>query len=213
MDIAIVAATDLEIAPFRSMPLPYSKGKIIWATTGVGAIPTTFSISRLIAEHHPSLIIQIGIAGCFDISLPIGSAVAVASEIQADMGVMEDGIYKDVFQMGLTAYDAFPYQQGCLNNPHTALIKQSGLTPVKSISVNEISTHPNKIELFHKRYGAQIESMEGAAFHYACLCSHTPFIQLRGISNVVGIRDKKQWNIPDALHAVRAACCTLLESL
>lgn len=213
MDIAIVAATDLEIAPWREMTLPYSKGKITLSTTGVGAIPTTYAISKLIADANPQLIIQIGIAGSFNQSLRIGTAVAVQTEIMADMGVFEDGTYRDIFQMGLTPYDAFPYENGRLNNPHIHLLEKTGITKANAVSVNEISTTPHKIALFQHQYGADIESMEGAAFHYACLSSHTPFIQLRGISNIVGERDKKQWNIPEALSSVKTACLTLLESL
>jgi futalosine hydrolase len=213
MDIAIIAATELEMAPLRKMVLPYSKGKIDLSITGVGPIPTAFSVSRLITNKRPTAIIQMGIAGCFDQQIKIGTAVAVQSEIMADMGVYEDGMYKDIFQMGLTPYDAFPYENGCLNNTHEDLLNKAGIQQVKAVSVSEITTLQTKIDLFHHHYGAEIESMEGAAFHYTCLAENIPFIQLRGISNIVGIRDKKQWNIPEALSAVRTACLNLLESL
>ncbi len=213
MDIAIIAATELEMAPLRKIDLPYSKGKIDLSLTGIGPITTAYSVSKLISEKKPKIIIQIGIAGCFNQDFKIGSAVAVQSEIVADMGVYEDGMYKDVFQMGLTHYDAFPYENGCLKNTHTALLNLTGLQQVKAVSVSEITTLQTKIDLFHHHYGAEIESMEGSAFHYGCIAANIPFIQLRGISNRVGIRDKKQWKIPEALSAVRTTCISLLESL
>jgi futalosine hydrolase len=43
--------------------------------------------------------------------------------------------------------------------------------------------------------------MEGAALHYACILEGVPFIQIRGISNKVGERDKTKWKIPAAIQS------------
>jgi futalosine hydrolase len=44
--------------------------------------------------------------------------------------------------------------------------------------------------------------MEGAALHFACLQSGIPFIQIRTISNTVGVRDKQQWQLPAAIDSL-----------
>jgi futalosine hydrolase len=46
------------------------------------------------------------------------------------------------------------------------------------------------------------ESMEGAAFLYACLSEKIKCLQLRGVSNYIEERDKKNWNIPQAIQNV-----------
>jgi futalosine hydrolase len=40
-----------------------------------------------------------------------------------------------------------------------------------------------------------------------------PFIQIRGISNYVGERNKQQWKIKEALYAATEACHLLLDQL
>ena len=51
-------------------------------------------------------------------------------------------------------------------------------------------------------YKADIESMEGSAFHYVCMMRKIPFIQIRGISNIVGERNKSKWKIKEAIDAI-----------
>jgi futalosine hydrolase len=41
--------------------------------------------------------------------------------------------------------------------------------------------------------------MEGAAMHYVCIQEKIPFLQVRSISNEVGIRDKSKWAIREAI--------------
>ena len=51
-----------------------------------------------------------------------------------------------------------------------------------------------------EKFGADIESMEGAAFHYVCLQQKIKFLQLRSISNVAGERDKTKWMMKEAIN-------------
>jgi futalosine hydrolase len=68
--------------------------------------------------------------------------------------------------------------------------------------VNQVSTNKDFIKGMKDKYMPVIESMEGAAFHYVCLKESIPFIQFRGISNMVGERDKKKWKMKDAVEAL-----------
>ena len=51
---------------------------------------------------------------------------------------------------------------------------------------------------YENKFLPVIESMEGAALHYVCLMEKIPFLQIRSISNYIGERDKKKWNMKDA---------------
>ena len=37
--------------------------------------------------------------------------------------------------------------------------------------------------------------MEGAAVAHLCTLYKIPLLEIRGISNVVGVRDKRKWNL------------------
>jgi futalosine hydrolase len=76
-----------------------------------------------------------------------------------------------------------------------------------------ISTSAEKINVFAEKYNADIESMEGAALHYVCAMQQIPFIQIRGISNMVGERDKTKWKIPESMLAATNACINLINKI
>ena len=213
MKILVTAATAGELsywAPSSTLP---GEIQIEKAVTGVGAMHTLYNLMQLIVQHHPTLIVQTGIAGCFTPSISIGSAVAVYSETTADLGVWEKNRYQDIFDMGFADPDTAPYKGKQLINPHVDLLHKSGIPSVESVTVNRITTLRADMELFHNCYGATIESMEGAALHYLCLLQNIPFIQIRGISNLVGERDKSQWRIKEAMTSASYAIHNLLLNL
>jgi futalosine hydrolase len=74
-----------------------------------------------------------------------------------------------------------------------------GLPFVRGATINCISTTDKQIAAIKNKYEPVIESMEGAALHYACLMEHIPFIQLRAVSNYVGERDKSKWKMIEAI--------------
>jgi futalosine hydrolase len=64
-----------------------------------------------------------------------------------------------------------------------------------------------------KMYDSIVENMEGYAFAYIALRSRTKAIQIRGISNIAGVRDRLQWNLPLAHSRVQEVVIRYLESL
>jgi futalosine hydrolase len=197
--ITLCAATEKEIAPsiqtIQDNDLP-----VAVLITGVGMLATAFSISEYIFQYKPSLILQAGIAG--SLRSVTTSTVVVASEYIADLGVKEGQRFKSVFEMGLANANAFPFKNGKLVNPHTELLEGTGLQQVSSITVNEISTDPDRIEHYKTVSGAEIESMEGAALHYCALMTKTPFLQLRAISNDIGERDISKWKMEESIASL-----------
>jgi futalosine hydrolase len=78
--------------------------------------------------------------------------------------------------------------------------------------VNEVSTRPQRIEQLQQKYAPILESMEGAALHFICLREKIPFLQLRAVSNFVGERDKRKWQIKEAVQKLRAQLNSFLEN-
>jgi futalosine hydrolase len=61
-----------------------------------------------------------------------------------------------------------------------------------------------------KLYGALAENMEGSAVAQTCLLFDVPFLELRGISNMAGVRDKASWRIGPAIDHCAAVIRRLL---
>ena len=217
MRVVITSATSHEWLVINEMMNPLYAGdssrlQVSFHTSGVGILNTTFSLLSLIVEAQPELIIQVGIAGSFDEKL-VGKVVIVKEEFLGDLGVEEDGIFKDVFDMKLERPSKYPFVKKRLLNTWLEKFNLLKLAVVTGVTVNEVSTRPGRITQLQKKYQADIESMEGAALHYVGLQTNIPFIQIRAISNVVGERDKSKWIIDDALFELTNTTIKFLDRL
>jgi len=200
MNFLLVAATTKEITPF----LDYyrnsgSNADIDVLITGIGLTATSYTLTKQLGLKKPDLVIQAGIAGCFDKSMSTGSVVVVKQDTIADLGVIENKELKTMFDIGLIKPNQFPFRGGWLMNPYKDILRSTKLRGVKAISVNHITTSKPMIDRYLRKFQPVLESMEGAALHQVCLAEKIPFLQIRSISNYIGERDKKKWNIKDAV--------------
>ena len=205
MRILLIAATRAELAPTLSLLKANDNqlgGHLVFTgITGIGAMMSGWWLGKYLAEIHPQLVIQAGVAGSFYPDWKPGQAMAIQKDFIGDLGAWESDGFQDVFRLGLLAESQPPFQEGWLVNPHTRLLKESGLPLASSVTVNEISTDPKDIRRFQQS-GVMLETMEGAALHFACLQSGTPFVQIRTISNTVGVRDKQHWELSAAIDSL-----------
>jgi futalosine hydrolase len=70
---------------------------------------------------------------------------------------------------------------------------------VRGVTVNKVHGNEKSIARITELYQPDIESMEGAAFAYACAMHKLPYFQIRAISNYVERRNRESWNIPLAV--------------
>lgn len=218
MRVIITAATVAEWMPaFLEMKQLYTgesqRLKIQFHQSGVGMLATAISITRMVLEDKPDLIIQAGIAGCFDESVALGKPLAIKEENLADMGVEEDGKWKDIFDLKLEKSSYHPFERRKLPNPWLQKFNLLKLPEVSAVTINEISTNKERIQLIRKKYEPVTESMEGAALHYVCREAGIPFIQLRAVSNYIGERDKSNWKIKEAIDNLNQALLKYADKL
>lgn len=216
MKILVVAATQRELEPGLKF---YQKGEagthsVSFHCSGVGLTAAAIAITRLALQHSPDLIIQAGIAGCFQEQLSIGDVVFIQSDRQADLGVWENDQWKNVHDLSLINSNEFPYTNEQLINPYLPAFDFMQLPQVMAVSVNQITTSQHMINYWtNQRPAPAIESMEGAALHESCLRLNVPFLQLRSVSNYIGERNKAHWNIPLAIDRLNQTLIRLLQQL
>ena len=218
MDCLLAAATAKEIIPFLDR---FGKAQQRWPSglsidvliTGIGLTATTYSLTKQFSLKRPDLVIQAGVAGCFDKSIPFGTVLAIKQDAIADESVVELKKLKPLFNLKLVPQNRAPYKNGWLVNPGTVLFKKSQLKPVKGISVNQITTSNRAIRFYKDEFNPVTESMEGAALHYVCLLEKIPFLQIRSVSNYIGERNKKKWNMKDSIDNLNIELVSLLGKL
>lgn len=180
--------------------------------TGVGLVNTTYALTKYLAKTKPDLVIQAGIGGSLHPFFQPGIVTIIKEEIWGDMGVEENDQFKDVFDLKL-AENSFPYSSRMLVNPHQHLLEKTKLKQARAVSVNQITTHPKRIQQLIEKYNVVIESMEGAAFHYVCLQEAVPFLQLRAVSNMIGERDKSKWLMKEAIDNLNRELIILIRPM
>ena len=99
-----------------------------------------------------------------------------------------------------------------LNGYNFKLQKKVKLKKVIGISVNEITTSPEKVKFYRKKFNPVIESMEGAALYYVCLKEKIPFIQIRAVSNYIAERNKKNWNMKESIENLNKELITIINN-
>lgn len=218
MRVIITAATNGEWMPsFQKINPAYvvnnKRFSVGFHESGIGMLASSVSLMKMFTQETPSLIIQIGIAGCFDKKIPLGKVFAVKDDFAGDIGVMENKVWKDLYDLKLDKANDPPYEKKSLPNPWLNQYNLLKLPTKKAVTVNTISTDKSKIKLYSGRYKATLESMEGAALHYIGRDLHAPFIQVRAVSNYVGERNKAKWKMQEAIYNLNETLLQFLDEL
>jgi futalosine hydrolase len=226
MRILIVGATETELAPLTAQLQRMSKNEartrkygrsgheIDVLTTGVGMVATAAWCSYALSVQRYELALNLGLCGAFDRALDVARVVHVVSDRIAEMGAEDGDHFITIQDLNLLGPDDFPFARGQLVNtapPQNAVLR--ALPTVTGITVNTVHGCARTIDAVFQRFAPQVESMEGAAFMYACAMHAIPFAQVRAVSNVVERRNRKAWRIPEALTSLRDAGLGILDHL
>jgi futalosine hydrolase len=176
--------------------------------TGVGMVATGFELGRMLHEKKYDLLINVGIGGCLDRTIEIGSVIQVVSESFVELGAEDGHNFIPIDQLG---YGRSTFTSSLLNDKELRLpfLKQG-----EGITVNKVHGSTESIEKIKKLHpNSLVESMEGAAVFYAADKMTIPVIEIRGISNYVERRNRATWNIPLAIMNSNKALIKTLEYL
>ncbi|HSV09349.1 MAG TPA: futalosine hydrolase [Hanamia sp.] len=206
MNLLIVAATKFEIEPFFK-----EKTLAEILITGVGIPATVYHLTKKLSSEKYDFVIQAGIAGSFSDEFNLAEVVQVKEDTFADLGIEEKGNFRTLFDMGFINKSDFPFTNGWLMNP-AAFSEKNNLPFAKGITVNKIGDDQLQNKMIREKFLPDIESMEGAAFHYVCLQQKNNFLQLRSISNRVGERDKSKWKLKESIENLNKELLKIIEN-
>ena len=222
MRVLVVAATRAEVAPLishfanpiahnRVLSGVYGSHKIDVLLTGVGMVATAVWATRALAIGGYDVALNLGVCGSFNALLPSPGAVHVTSDVMSELGVEDGPAFLTMQQIGLLPTDEFPWTGGrIVNLEPPPLPGLAELPAVAGITVNTVHGHEPSIAEVRARYAPDVESMEGAAFMYACLVAGVPFAQVRTVSNRVERRNRGAWDLKGAVDELGRVALTLL---
>jgi futalosine hydrolase len=174
--------------------------------TGVGMVATAFSLGNHLAIHKYDLAINLGIAGSFDRNIALGEVVEVVEDSLSELGAEDGEDFLTIESMGF----------GESKFKSTVALSDYGnfnLKKCTAITVNTVHGHEPSIKKLTSRIQPQLESMEGAAFFYACKQAGVPCLQIRAVSNYVEKRNRDAWQIGLAIKNLNSFADELLKRL
>ncbi|MFB9842000.1 futalosine hydrolase [Mucilaginibacter ginsenosidivorans] len=203
MRILVVAATEFEVE-FQNQESRVKNQNIELLITGVGMVATAFALGRHLATNRYDLAINLGIAGSFDRSIAVGEVVEVVEDSFSELGAEDDETFLSIEKLGFGEAHFKP----------SARLYDHGITHIRQVSAITVNTvHGNEasIKELACRIEPQLESMEGAAFFYACKQAGVPCIQIRAVSNYVEKRNRDAWQIGLAIKNLNTFAAELFK--
>ena len=196
--------------------------RVVFGISGVGKTNAAHAATLLLERFSPACIVSFGIGGAYPAcGLRVGDIAVAEKEVYADEGVlMKDGLHS--FELtgipllkvrGRKYFNEFP-----ADKPLSRLaLKASGtVTPCKSgvfLTVSACTGTRRRAGELAAKFSPVCENMEGAAVAHICRIYGTPFVEIRGISNIVEDRDMKKWDIELAAKNCQKAVLKFLETL
>lgn len=195
---------------------------IIYAVSGVGKTNAAHAATLLIHGYDPAMVINFGVGGAYpSAGLKAGDIAVASKEIYADEGVLlKDGFHTletiglHLLKTGRRRYfNEFPADRklgkAALNSATLITTSKCGIFA----TVSSCSGTREKAEELSLKYNVICENMEGAAVAHLCCSYRIPFVEIRGISNIVEDRDTGRWDTRLASENCQKALIEFLKTL
>jgi futalosine hydrolase len=205
MQPIVLAATHHEISSFQQ-----SHPEVPVYITGAGTMSVLYALGKIPVKEN-TIFIQAGIGGSFDETILPGEVVVIEQDAFAISGVWENEQLYSLEEKGIDKL-AQTDASGWLKN-ESSLLHQLPFKKVRAVTSDLITDHAGLIASIRKRYQPQVESMEGAALHYYCMQKGVSFLQIRSISNEVGVRNKTQWKMKEAIENLTHALEVVIDKI
>lgn len=226
--IIVTAATPYEtawIAGKLTRPRSFSLGRFIAQRgrigaasamifhTGVGKTNAAHGATLLLERFSPALFLMIGCGGAYKRSgLHPGGLAIATEEIFGDEGVITPRGWRSMNYLKLpllrhgrqTFFNRFVLDRKTVAGAKKILRGY----PLKSgpfVTVSEVTGTAEKAEEMENRFGGICENMEGAPAAQLCKLYGVPFLEIRGISNIVTRRNRREWNLAAAVKISQQA--------
>jgi futalosine hydrolase len=200
---------------------------VIYIVSGIGKTNASRGTALLIEKYSPGAIIHLGVGGAYPLSgLKQGDISIAEKEIYGDEGVfLEDGFHSaemigiPFLVKGRKKYfNEFPLDKKLskMADRIARVAFRASCIAIESgpfITLSACTGTLKKAKKLERRFHAICENMEGAAVAHVCISCGIPMVEIRGISNMVGERDKKKWDIHQAAENCQRVVAELLKEI
>lgn len=200
--------------------------KITVLHTGIGKINTASAVTALLEHYVPEMLITIGCCGAYPgQGLKKGDLVLASEEICADEGVLTPQGFRDFETLGFSllkskgkglssrfSVDVKLRESARLHLETLAAESGFSLGVGPLVTVSTCSGTVRSGQEMQARTGGLGENMEGAAVAQICQQYKIPFLEIRGVSNLVEDRDLQRWDLEGAAGNAQQGLMALLRN-
>jgi len=196
------------MGPYASSRRCETGGKdVLVVAGGVGPAAAAAAAAYAVATHDVSLVVSMGVAGAFaSARLQHGDTAIATTIVAADLGAMSPERFLDLAALGLdggAAVDCPPELVGIARDRIAASGLHVAVGAILTLSTMT-GTSERAAELMG-RHGGVAEAMEGAGVAHVASLHGLPVLEVRTISNEVGLRDRTSWDLVTALTSLGTA--------
>jgi futalosine hydrolase len=199
--------------------------RMLLCVGGMGKVNAAHAATLMLARFDPDALLVFGIGGAYPSSgARIGDLAIAQEEIAGDEGVLTPEGFKDTRYIGIplvkTAtsliYTTYPASDQLILRSLRSLADHQksgeGKTHVgRFVTLSTCSGTAARARELEERYHGLCENMEGAAVAQVAELHGVPWLEVRGISNIVDERDPKKWDIQKAAGAAQLAVRSIVE--
>lgn len=200
----------------------YAGRDILLAVSGIGKVNAASSLTAVVERYAVRAVINFGVGGAYPgAGLDIGDVAVASKEIYGDEGVRVGSGMRDMKEIGIPLvrrgrkryFNEFRLDTRslpALNDRNTENIMMRTGT---FVTVSAVTGSPGRARELRKRFAAVCENMEGAAVAQVCAWYGLPVFEIRGISNIAGIRDRRRWDLGAASRNCQKIVIEIIKKL
>jgi futalosine hydrolase len=199
--------------------------RILLCISGMGKVNAAHTATLMLTRFDPEALVVFGIGGAYPSSgARIGDIAIATEEIAGDEGVLTREGFRDTGYIGIPllktamseVYVSYPAFEPLVHRSVQSVYahRKPGQGKIHAGSFVTLSTCTGttlRAKELEERYHGLCENMEGAAVAQVAVLHGVPWLEVRGISNIVEDRDLKKWDIPKAAGAAQQAIQYILE--
>lgn len=189
---------------------------IVVELCGFGPIVAGIRAAQLIAHYRPQRVWLVGIAGALDANMTLGTAYEFDQVACYGIGVGCGSQFQSAGEMGWLQWPGLGPRSttsiiaDCLMLGTGA--PQTSDRPRQLLTVCSASANEEQVAWHKQKYPqAAAEDMEGFAVAAACSLAQVPLRIIRGLSNVAGDRDQRNWQSAKAMRSAVAMFVSQVE--
>lgn len=176
---------------------------------GVGKVNAAMAAALLIQRYHPDLVINAGVAGCFE-EVPIGTLVLTEDFVQHDVDTT--GVGDPIGLVSTVNMVSFPTAD--FHRAKAAMDKTGYAYRTGRVATGDWFALPGeRVDFIRETFAPLLCEMEGGAVAQVCHRWGVPMMALKSVSDCLVVKQDYYFNFPTAMAQLNQAVMAFVDAL